>query len=55
MGVATLFRDAEGGEYEPASVRLEREIILAADRLSTGSISEAAKKVIAMLKIHSTI
>lgn len=47
--------EPEDGEYELASARLESEIIPAAGRLYAESISEAAKKVAAMLKGRSII
>ena len=50
MGVASLFREAEKGDYTMAAVRLEHEIISAAEYLKADGIVQAAWKVIAMLK-----
>lgn len=50
MGVASLFRDAEDGEYALAASRLEHEIIPAAQTLSAQAVADAAKAVAEMLK-----
>ena len=50
LGVASLFRDAEDGDYGLAAQRLAQEIVPAAQVLSAQGIAEAAQKVADMLR-----
>ena len=49
MGVASLFRDAEDGDFAVAAWRLEHEIVSAASDLGQSAIADAARAAAEML------
>lgn len=50
MGVASLFRDAEAGDFDVAAWRLEHEIVAAAEDLGLETVVKASKMTAEMLR-----